>query len=133
MTENVKENTPIIRVKELEKYFLAKRGYIHMSQYVKAVDGISLDVMEGETVGLVGESGCGKSTTAGIIMGHMKNYTGNVTIGGNSLSQISEASLMKHITYVGHNSYLFKGTVRQNLLMGSPDAKDDISGPICES
>ena len=50
MTENVKENTPIIRVKELEKYFLAKRGYIHMSQYVKAVDGISLDVMEGETV-----------------------------------------------------------------------------------
>ena len=37
MTENVKENTPIIRVKELEKYFLAKRGYIHMSQYVKAV------------------------------------------------------------------------------------------------
>ena len=41
MTENVKENTPIIRVKELEKYFLAKRGYIHMSQYVKAVDGIS--------------------------------------------------------------------------------------------
>ena len=53
MTENVKENTPIIRVKELEKYFLAKRGYIHMSQYVKAVDGISLDVMEGETVGSV--------------------------------------------------------------------------------
>ena len=48
-----------------------------------------------------------------------------MTIGGNSLSQISEASLMKHITYVGHNSYLFKGTVRQNLLMGSPDAKDD--------
>ena len=41
MTENVKENTPIIRVKELEKYFLAKRGYIHMSQYVKAVGGIT--------------------------------------------------------------------------------------------
>ena len=61
MTENVKENTPIIRVKEIEKYFLAKRGYIHMSQYVKAVDGISLDVMEGETVGLVGESGCGNT------------------------------------------------------------------------
>ena len=68
MTENVKENTPIIRVKELEKYFLAKRGYIHMSQYVKAVDGISLDVMEGETVGLVGESGCGKSTLGRTIM-----------------------------------------------------------------
>lgn len=87
--------------------------------------GIDMVFKSGSFTAIVGESGCGKSTTAGIIMGHMKNYTGNVTIGGNSLSQISEASLMKHITYVGHNSYLFKGTVRQNLLMGSPDAKDD--------
>lgn len=87
--------------------------------------GIDMVFKSGSFTAVVGESGCGKSTTAGIIMGHMKNYTGNVTIGGNSLSQISEASLMKHITYVGHNSYLFKGTVRQNLLMGSPDAKDD--------
>ena len=83
------------------------------------LDGISFSVKKSEVIVIVGPSGCGKSTTAGIIMGHMKNYTGNVTIGGNSLSQISEASLMKHITYVGHNSYLFKGTVRQNLLMGS--------------
>ncbi len=87
--------------------------------------GIDMVFKSGSFTAVVGESGCGKSTTAGIIMGHMKNYMGNVTIGGNSLSQISEASLMKHITYVGHNSYLFKGTVRQNLLMGSPDAKDD--------
>lgn len=87
--------------------------------------GIDMAFKSGSFTAVVGESGCGKSTTAGIIMGHMKNYMGNVTIGGNSLSQISEASLMKHITYVGHNSYLFKGTVRQNLLMGSPDTKDD--------
>lgn len=87
--------------------------------------GIDMVFKSGSFTAVVGESGCGKSTTAGIIMGHMKNYMGNVTIGGNSLSQISEASLMKHITYVGHNSYFFKGTVRQNLLMGSPDAKDD--------
>lgn len=87
--------------------------------------GIDMAFKSGSFTAVVGESGCGKSTTAGIIMGHMKNYMGDVTIGGNSLSQISEASLMKHITYVGHNSYLFKGTVRQNLLMGSPDAKDD--------
>ena len=87
--------------------------------------GIDMAFKSGSFTAVVGESGCGKSTTAGIIMGHMKNYMGDVTIDGNSFSQISEASLMKHITYVGHNSYLFKGTVRQNLLMGSPDTKDD--------
>ena len=113
------EREVLVEVKNLEvTYGSGRKAY-------KAVKNANFTIYKGETFGLVGESGCGKSTTAGIIMGHMKNYTGNVTIGGNSLSQISEASLMKHITYVGHNSYLFKGTVRQNLLMGSPDAKDD--------
>ena len=86
MTENVKENTPIIRVKELEKYFLAKRGYIHMSQYVKAVDGISLDVMEGETVGLVGESGCGKSTLLRCLNGLEPVQAGRVKLGSETVA-----------------------------------------------
>ena len=119
-------NTTVLTVKDLSVYYEDRSNSIFKKKEKQyAVEHVSFDVYEGESLGLVGESGCGKSTTAGIIMGHMKNYTGNVTIDGNSLSQISEASLMKHITYVGHNSYLFKGTVRQNLLMGSPDAKDD--------
>ena len=119
-------NAKVLTVKDLSVYYEDRSNSIFKKKEKQyAVEHVSFDVYEGESLGLVGESGCGKSTTAGIIMGHMKNYTGNVTIGGNSLSQISEASLMKHITYVGHNSYLFKGTVRQNLLMGSPDAKDD--------
>lgn len=58
-------------------------------------------------------------------MGRNKGYTGTVTIGGVELSDISEDSLMKNITYISHNSLLFKGTVRDNLLMGKPDADDD--------
>ena len=58
-------------------------------------------------------------------MGRNKGYTGSVTIGGVELSEISEDSLMRNITYISHNSFLFKGSVRDNLLMGKPGAKDD--------
>lgn len=86
--------------------------------------GISLSFPEGSLTALVGESGCGKSTIAAILMGRNRNYHGSVCIGGLELSKIQEKSLMKHITYIGHSSYLFKGTVRENLCMGKPNASD---------
>lgn len=58
-------------------------------------------------------------------MGRNKGYTGDVTIGGVPLSEISEGSLMKAVTDVSHQSYLFKGTVRENLKMAAPHAGDD--------
>ncbi len=84
--------------------------------------GINLSFSKGSFTSLVGESGCGKSTIASILMGRSRGYSGSVTIGGAELREISEESLMRHITYVSHQSYLFKGTVRSNLLMGKPDA-----------
>ena len=86
--------------------------------------GINLSFSKGSFTSLVGESGCGKSTIASILMGRSRGYSGSVTIGGAELREISEESLMRHITYVSHQSYLFKGTVRSNLLMGKPDALD---------
>ena len=74
---------------------------------------------------MVGESGCGKSTVASILMGRNKGYEGSVLFGTMPLAEISEASLMKNITYVSHQSYLFKGTVRDNLLMARPNAQDE--------
>jgi ABC-type transport system involved in cytochrome bd biosynthesis fused ATPase/permease subunit len=85
---------------------------------------VNLFFPKGSFTALVGESGCGKSTIAGILTGQNKNYTGSITIGGIELSEIQESSLMKNITYIGHNSYLFKGTVRENLQMGNPHASD---------
>ncbi|MDO4663431.1 MAG: ABC transporter ATP-binding protein/permease [Erysipelotrichaceae bacterium] len=87
--------------------------------------GIDLSFPKGSFTAIVGESGCGKSTTAGILMGRNKHYAGSVTIGGVELANIQEENLMKHVTYIGRNSYLFKGTVRENLLMANPDASDD--------
>ena len=80
---------------------------------------------QGSFTALVGESGCGKSTLAAILMGRNKEYTGKVTVGGVPLSSIQEESLLRNITYISHQSYLFKGTVRENLLMGKPSASDE--------
>lgn len=74
---------------------------------------------------IVGVSGCGKSTIAGILMGKNKGYEGSITIQGKELQEISEKSLMEHMTLVSHNSYLFKGTVKDNLLMGKADATEE--------
>lgn len=87
--------------------------------------GIDLSFTQGSFTAIVGESGCGKSTIAGILTGQNRNYSGSVTIGGLELTKIQEESLMRNVTYIGRNSYLFKGTVRDNLLMAKPQATED--------
>lgn len=86
---------------------------------------VNLQFPKGSFTSIVGESGCGKSTIAQILMGRNKNYWGSVTIGNKELSDISEDSIMENLTYISHQSYLFKGTVRDNLLMGKLDATEE--------
>ncbi len=86
---------------------------------------IELAVPKGGFTAVVGESGCGKSTVAGLLMGRNRGYTGSLQIGGVELTDIAESSLMKNITYISHQSYLFKGTVRENLRMGRSNATDE--------
>ncbi len=91
----------------------------------EVLHGVNLTIQKGSFISIVGESGCGKSTIASILMGRNRGYEGDVTIDGVQLKDINETSLFENITYVSHHSYLFKGTVRDNLLMGKPDATDD--------
>lgn len=88
------------------------------------LSGVNMTFKRGAFTAIVGESGCGKSTISAILTGRNKGYGGSVSVGETELPEIREADLMENITYISHQSYLFKGTVRDNLLMGKPDASD---------
>ena len=94
--------------------------------------GIDLRIPRETFVAIAGESGCGKSTVASILMGRNRGYKGAIQIGDIELSDMSESSLMQNITYISHNSYLFQGTIRENLLMGNPDATEDEMWAVLE-
>lgn len=86
---------------------------------------VNFHIPKGQFISLVGESGCGKSTIASLILGRNRQYQGKISIGGVDLKELKEKSLMEHVTMVRHNSYLFKGTVEENLLMGNSSATQE--------
>ena len=112
-----------ITIKDLRYSYEENREVLH---------GIDIEIPEHSFTAIVGESGCGKSTIAAVLMGRNRGYNGSVKIGDVELSEISEESLMRNVTYIGHNSYLFKGTVRDNLLMGDPNADDNALWEVLE-
>ncbi len=91
----------------------------------KVLNDISIEIAECGMVSLVGASGSGKSTMASLLMKRSRNYNGSIVIGNTDFDEVSEKSVMENITYISHSSYIFKGTVRDNLLMAKPDAKDE--------
>lgn len=94
--------------------------------------GINMTFPMGSFTSIVGESGCGKSTISAILLGRNIGYAGSITVGGKELSELTESSLMENFTYISHQSYLFKGTVRDNLLMGAPTATDEALWNVLE-
>lgn len=87
---------------------------------------------QGGFYALVGKSGCGKSTLASLLVGRHKNYQGNIVIGETEIRELDEASLLSRVTLVGHNSYLFQGSVRYNLKFANPDASDEMLWKVLE-
>lgn len=91
----------------------------------KVLDNVSATVKRHELVSVVGESGCGKSTLSALICGISRGYTGSIEIDGVQIKDIAEKALMDNITAVNFNSYIFEGTVRENLLLADENASDE--------
>lgn len=89
------------------------------------LNDISIEITDRGMVSLVGASGSGKSTMASLLMKRSKNYSGKIYVGETDFNEISEKSVMENITYISHSSYIFKGSVRDNLLMAKADARDE--------
>lgn len=86
----------LLKVEDLKKYFPIRTGLLsRKTGDVKAVDGISFEVFEGETLGIVGESGCGKSTTGRVIMRLHEATDGRVTFDGVELNSLSNDAMRK--------------------------------------
>jgi peptide/nickel transport system ATP-binding protein len=94
MSEQVIQKEPLLEVKQLKKYFPIKRGFFkRVVGYVKAVDDLSFYINEGETLGLVGESGCGKTTAGRSILRAITPTSGSVLFNDPSLGKIDVAQL----------------------------------------
>lgn len=89
----------------------------------RVMEGISFRAGHGLTA-LVGESGCGKSTTTLLLMGDRRADEGQIFIGDMPIDKMDLKALRRKITRIRHDSYLFAGTIRENLLMGKEDATE---------
>lgn len=89
------------------------------------LNDISVTFKKHELISIVGESGCGKSTLASLLCGTTKGYIGSITIGGVEIKDIDEKTLMNNITAVNFNSYIFAGTVRENMLIADKSTSDE--------
>lgn len=96
----------LLVVKDLKKYFSIERGmFKEVAGYNKAVDGISFEINKGEIMALVGESGCGKTTTARMIIGLLKPTDGRIYFHGRDMSTMSRKELAQRIQIVFQNPF----------------------------
>ncbi|GGT06844.1 ABC transporter ATP-binding protein [Nonomuraea spiralis] len=94
MSETVTANEPLLSVQGLEKHFPVTKGLLKRQVgAVKAVDGVSFDVFKGETLGLVGESGCGKSTTGRLVTRLLEPTGGKVVFEGQDITHMGQGRL----------------------------------------
>ena len=112
------EKTPLIQVDHLKKYYPIKGGIItHVTGNIHAVDDVSFSITEGETLGLVGESGCGKSTIGRQLVGLETPTEGKILFDGEDITPLSVTERAKRgISYAFQQPVRFKGLTVRDLI-----------------
>ena len=108
-------------------------SYRYSSAQRDAVSDISLEIPEGEALGLVGQSGCGKSTMLGLLLRFGNPSSGNIQIGGVDLRALSRDDRCSLITLVPQEPVIFDGTIADNLRACAPKASDERLHSLCLS
>ena len=93
------EQTKLLEIKDLKKYFTVKKSGFNKNQMVKAVDGVSMDIFKGETLGLVGESGCGKTTLGRTIIRLYEPTSGSIIYDGKPIYDSEQKIAEKMLPY----------------------------------
>ena len=97
---------PLLEVRALSKHFPVRGGFIGRAGVVRAVDDVNFSVDKGEVLGIVGESGCGKSTTARLVIGLIEPDAGSIVLDGEELgASLSLRDLRRHVQMVFQDSY----------------------------
>ncbi|RKR15131.1 ATP-binding cassette, subfamily B, MsbA [Maribacter vaceletii] len=91
----------------------------------EVIHNINFDVKQGNVVALVGSSGSGKSTIAGLAATFLNPESGTITVDGNDMSKINLNSFRQHLGVVLQDEFLFEGTIRNNILFPRPDASEE--------
>ena len=94
--ENIYSKKPILKIKNLDKYYLENKIWLNKANSFKALDKINLELYQGETLGLVGESGCGKSTLVKTIVQIEKASSGSIYYNGADVTKLSDLALKKY-------------------------------------
>jgi len=126
------DEKPIVAEKENPYVLEDVKGHIIFDQVVFSYDdkrvalkGINLEIKPGQTVALVGHTGSGKTTIANLISRFYDATEGTVYIDGIDIKDISLKSLRKHISIVLQDTFIFSGTIMENIRFGRPDATDE--------
>ena len=122
--EDLPEERPI-QLKELKGDIVFNDVHFTYDEGKEVLHGISFAAPAGSVIALVGSSGSGKSTIAGLAATFLTPTTGTVTVDGHDLSKVGLASYRKHLGVVLQDDFLFEGTIRENVLFPRPDASEE--------
>ncbi|OOF58132.1 ABC transporter ATP-binding protein/permease [Rodentibacter genomosp. 2] len=95
------------------------------SEEKPAIQGLNLMIPANQLTVFVGKSGCGKSTLVSLLMGFYKPQKGEILFNGQNVVEINRTSFYEKVSLVSHSSYVFKGSLRENMQMAKNDASDE--------